>query len=113
MSFARLLDAAIAGVQRVEPPTVLEELADQPGERRLLHGASLEGLRRLAGPRLDRADASQLERCPAEALPVAPPAACARLAEILAYRQELLLEWLRLAQARGFRVPHALLVDLL
>jgi Family of unknown function (DUF5691) len=113
MSFAGLLDAAIAGAHRVDPPAVFEGLSDEPPERRLLQGASFEGLRRLAGRRLDRADAARVAACPPEVLPEAPAAASGRLVEILSHRRDLLAEWLTLAETGGYRVPHWLLVDLL
>jgi hypothetical protein len=115
MSFGALLDAALAGTVRQLPPSVLADSTQLPPEARLLRSATYEGLRRLAGRRLDRQadDLQLLDPCPPETRPEVPAAAAARLAEILTDRPEVLTEWLTLAVAHGARVPHALLPDLL
>ncbi len=115
MTFGGLLDAALAGTLRQAPPSVVTDDAELSAEGRLVRGASFEGLRRLAGRRVqhDTADLVQVAPCPPETKPELPAAAAVRLLEILSDRPDLLPEWLALAVARGGRVPHAYLPDLL
>lgn len=113
MSFPKLLDAALAGTQRQEPPAAVDSLADASRESRLLRGASIEGLRRLAGQRLVGSAVETGTPAPPEIFAVPPPAAVARLAALIEHGDDLLVEWLELARARGYRVPHLWLVDLL
>jgi hypothetical protein len=113
MTFRQLLDAALAGTMRLSAPAVLPA-DDLPHESRLLRAASFEGMRRLAGRRLETgADLEPFDPCAPETLPEIPAAAAARLERILTDRPELLHEWLTLALVRAARVPHALLPDLL
>jgi hypothetical protein len=114
MGFAELLDAALAGTVRHDPPAALPGLADRGREERLLRGASFEGLRRLAGRPLERVpDVAVTEPAPMDTRPEVPPAAAARLADILDDRRELLAEWLALAAVGRLRVPYELLPELL
>jgi Family of unknown function (DUF5691) len=115
MSFGALLDAALAGTVRQAPPSVFTDSTQLPPEARLLRGAGYEGLRRLAGRRLhgQTSDLLVLDPSPPETRPEVPAAAAARLVEILTDRPEVLTEWLTLVAARGARVPHALLPDLM
>ena len=115
MSFPELLDAALVGTIRRDPPAVLPALGDLAPESRLLRGAGYEGLRRLAG-RPARAPAGAGARptpCPPETLPEVSPAAAARLREILVRCPEHLAEWLGLCRAGGQRVPAVSLPELL
>jgi hypothetical protein len=112
MSFASLLDAALAGTQRQDPPIEADALANVSREARLLRGASIQGMRRLAGQRAPGSVVRSGPPAPADSLPVPPAAAAARIGQLI-YRRDLLVEWLEIAKARGFRLPHASLVDLL
>ena len=113
MSFSELLEAALAGTSRQDPPAVVPTV-DTSAENRLLRGASYEGLRRLAGRPLERAVVrTPLASAEAETQPEVPPPAASRLFEILDLRPELLPEWLRLVVERGLRAPHLSLPDLL
>src|SRR5437764_15470838 len=82
MSFLTVLDAAVAGTQR-HP--------DGASEDSLLCDAAFEGMRRLAGRQLDRIGAPPLPSCPPETRSEVPPAARARLLELLDERNELML----------------------
>jgi len=114
MSFPRLLEVALAGTLRQEPPPVLAGQEALSAERRLLRGASYEGMRRLAGRPVERAQGGvPIEPAQSELFAEIPPAAAVRLAEILETRPELLREWLRLAVGRNLRVPPLSVPDLL
>ena len=98
MSFPELLDAALVGTIRRDPPAVLPALGNLAPESRLLRGAGYEGLRRLAG-RPARAPAGAGARptpCPPETLPEVAPAAAARRREIRVRCPEHRAEWRRL-----------------
>ncbi|ACY97416.1 DUF5691 domain-containing protein [Thermomonospora curvata] len=81
----------------------------------LLEQAAVLTVQRRAGRRAgSAAEHAVIAPAPAETLPVVPPAAARRLAQILAGdRLPLLPQWLQAAAERGFRVPPALLPDLL
>jgi hypothetical protein len=115
VSFPELLDAALAGTARRDPPAALPALESLAPESRLLRGAGYEGLRRLAGraaPEGAETDPRPVP-CPPETLPEVSPGAAARLREILARCPEHLAEWLGLCQASGRRLPAVLLPELL
>lgn len=114
MSFPRLLEVALAGTLRQEPPAVLAGQEALSAESRLLRGASYEGMRRLAGRPVERAEGGlPIEPAKSEVFAEIAPAAAVRLAEILEARPELLREWLQLAVDRNLRVPPLSLPDLL
>jgi Family of unknown function (DUF5691) len=104
MSFLTVLDAAVAGTQ--SNPAAASETA-------LLGDAAYEGLRRLAGRQLECVGAAPPAVCPVEWLAEIPPAARARLLELLEDRQELLPEWLRLVADRRMRIPFDALPEML
>jgi hypothetical protein len=116
MTFPDLLESALAGTQNHAPATdngAAEDGAMSP-ERRIMRGASIDGLRWLAGRPLERPEpAAVLEPAGPEHLPEVSQAAAARLVDILQRRSEALAEWLRLVWERRFRVPPILLPELL
>ncbi|HEV7666443.1 MAG TPA: DUF5691 domain-containing protein, partial [Chloroflexota bacterium] len=112
--FADLLDAALAGTVRQDPPAALPVLGQESKESRLLRGASFAGLRHLAGrPFTSPPDAIHVEPAPPETLDQVPEAAGKRLANILDRRPGLLPEYLSLVADHNLRLPHELLPDLL
>jgi Family of unknown function (DUF5691) len=114
VSFAALLDAAVAGTQRQPPPDLLAHAEAAEPELKLLHAAAYFGLRRLAGRPLERREARhETPACPPETLTEVPHAAAVRLSELIAEHPELLPEWLELVATRQLRVPHAMLPELL
>jgi hypothetical protein len=113
VSFPTLLEAALAGALRQDPPPLLAAHAGLAAEDRLLHGASFEGLRRLAGRPLERIELPAAEPAPPEPRAEVPGPAAARLVQLLEERHDLLPEWLELAAARNLRVPHIVLADVL
>jgi len=113
MTFQTLLDVAVAGTRRADPPAILPELATAGAERRLLRGAAYAGLRRLAGYVPEPAPRPIPTPSPLDTLPEVPAAAAARLPEILNEYPELLPEWLGCARARGLRAPFVLLPRLI
>jgi hypothetical protein len=115
MSFPRLLEVALAGTLRQEPPEMITDHESASAETRLLRGASYEGLRRLAGRPLETPDvAVRVEPAPLDTVPEIPPAAAIRLREILDESgQASLDEWLSLAAERHMRVPALSIPDLL
>jgi Family of unknown function (DUF5691) len=114
MSFGALLEAAMAGTERREPPATLPAIKDLAPARRLLLSASYEGMRRLAGRPLDPiVDVIAVEPCGRETLRAIPASAGARLLDILSDRPELLLEWLGVTAHAKWRVSPDCLPDLL
>ncbi len=86
--------------------------ADQPGA--LLGAAALLAAYQQAARSPAKATASAAEPCEPEQLLPCPPAALQHLWAIVNGAQRALLpEWLAALSARGLRVPHALLPDLL
>jgi hypothetical protein len=79
-----------------------------------MRGASLEGLRWLAGRPLEQPEpGAAVEPAERETLAEISPAAAARLADIVERRPEVFREWLQLVCGRRLRVPPMLLPDLL
>jgi hypothetical protein len=116
MTFPKLLEVALVGTLRQEPPAGLVAHEQLSAENRLLRGASYEGMRRLAGRPPERVeDAVSIEPAPPEVLAEVPPATEVRLHEILdeGPTAGLIREWLQLAVARKLRVPPLSLSDLL
>ena len=83
MSFPKLLEIALVGTLRQEPPASPVAHQELSAETRMLRGASYEGLRRLAGRPLERTDSLIPPPAPAEVLTEVPPAAAVRLLELL------------------------------
>jgi hypothetical protein len=114
VSFPRLLEAALAGTLRQDPPDVLPGRPGLAAEARLLQGASFEGLRRLAGRPLERVEGlATSEPAPPEVRAEIGGRATARLGELLEWRRDLLPEWFELVAARNLRLPHVVLPDVL
>src|SRR5690348_8859098 len=98
MSFPKLLEVALTGTLRQEPPAAFESDTLLSAESRVLRGASYEGVRRLAGRAVERIhEHVPTEPARPEVLAEVPAAAAARLPEILETWPQLLPEWLHLA----------------
>jgi len=110
VTFPELLDAALTGTQNHVPPGD----AAFPPERRLLHSASIDGVRWLAGRPLEDPDLLPLpELAGPEVLTQVTSAAAARLVDIMERRPDMFGEWLQLVRERRLRVPPIYLPDLL
>jgi hypothetical protein len=120
---ADVATAALVGSARREPPPVPDEVdlgtAEQSAEHRLLACAAVaDALTRGGAPLAPASDA--VPTAAAEVRPPAPDRATQLLTLLLtqspvskAARDELVVEWLRLADAAGRRVPWSLLPVLL
>jgi hypothetical protein len=114
VTFPELLDAALGGTLNQTPAMDVDGAPDRSPERRMLRGASIEGLRWLAGRPLEQPEpGAPLEIAAPETQAEVSPAAAARLAEILDRRPEALWEWLQLVYERRLRVPPIQLPDIL
>jgi hypothetical protein len=119
--------AALVGTSRREPPPVPADLGvagddDAPAEHRLLASAALADALARAGAPLSSAAAgpNAVDLAPAESLPACSDQAAQLLQLLLTQppvsklvRDDLVVEWLHLADAAGRRVPEWMLPPLL
>jgi Family of unknown function (DUF5691) len=113
VTFPELLDAALTGTLSHRPPQLAFVDESLPAECQLLRGASILGLRWLAGRPTALERVASPPPAEPEVLPCVARSAGERLLDILERRPEALTEWLELVRARGMRVPPMRLPDLL
>lgn len=105
---------ALLGTERRAPPSqsLVSVSKSSSAEQRLLASAGALALYRHAGRVAPPAPELPVP-APPDTRPICPPAAVLRLELLFGERRELLAEWLRALERRGFRAPPEHLADLL